>query len=214
MKMLVMIAAFSIFSITISNAQTWKEWFSQKKTQKEYMVKQIAALEVYLDYLKEGYDIAQKGLAIVGDIKGRNFNDHSEYFTSLKFVNDDLGVTSKVRAIMTCQVAIMTMFRELNRECRNSDYLTREEIQYVDLVYGNLLVECERSIAALNVVVTNEASQMTDEARIARIDEVYADLSDKYGFTRSFGNSTRMLMMQRAAERNEVEAVKKLNDML
>lgn len=197
-----------------AEAQKLKEWFQQKKTQKEYLIKQIAALEVYLDYLKEGYDIVQKGLTIVGDIKGENFNDHSDYFSSLKVVSDDLGVKGKVNAIITRQVAIMTMFRKLNNECRSNDYLTRDEIHYIGLVYGNLIAECERSIAALEVVITNEAAQMTDEARIERIDEVYDDMNDKYAFAWSFCNSTRTLIMQRASERNEVESFKKLNDVL
>jgi len=54
------------------NAQTWNEWFRQKKTQKKYLVQQIAALKVYLKYLKQGYRIVDKGLSLVGDIKDGN----------------------------------------------------------------------------------------------------------------------------------------------
>lgn len=213
MKRTILISIAIILTLS-ANAQTFKEWFKQKKTQKEYLVKQIAALKVYLGYLKEGYDIAQKGLTIIGDLKGENFKDHSDHITSLRFLNGQLGVDSKVDIIARRQVAIMADFRELNIECRDSDYLSIDEIQYVDRVYGNLLSECDRSIAALNVIVRDETSQMTDEARIERIDAVYDDMNEKHAFTRSFCNSTRMLMMQRAAERSEVESARKLNDML
>jgi hypothetical protein len=197
-----------------AEAQKWKEWFNQKKTQKEYLVKQVAALKIYLEYVKKGYDIAQKGLSIVGDIKGQNFNDHADHFTSLKIVKDDLGNGSKLNLIITRQVAIMNDFRELNSECRGNKNLTPDEIRYVSSVYSNLLSECERSIASLNAVVTDEASQMTDDERIDRIDEIYDDINDKYAFTRSFCNSTRILLMQRGAENNEIESAKKLNGIL
>ncbi len=197
-----------------AEAQTFKEWFRQKKTQKEYLLKQIAALEVYLDYLKEGYDIVQKGLDIVGNIKNDNLNDHIAQFRSLRHVKDDLGVSGKIMVIMTRQISIMNSFRELNDKTRNSDYLTQAEIRYIDGVYQNLLTECERLITDLNVVLTNESSQMTDEARIERIDEAYADMNDKYSFAQSFCGSTETLIMQRSAERNEVESAQKLNDIL
>lgn len=197
-----------------AEAQTFKEWFRQKKTQKEYLLKQIAALEVYLDYLKEGYDIVQKGLDIVGNIKNDNLNDHIAQFRSLRHVKGNLGVSGKVMVIMTRQISIMNSFRELNEKTRNSDYLTQAEIRYIDRVYQNLLTECERLITDLNVVLTNESSQMTDESRIERIDEAYADMNDKYSFAQSFCSSTETLIMQRSAERNEVESAQKLNDIL
>ena len=141
--------AFIILSINIGFSQTWKEWFNQKKTQKEYLIKQIAALKVYGNYLKEGYDIAQKGLSMVSDIKGRNFGDHKEHFGSPKIVKDDLSNDSRIHLILTRQLAIINELRELRNVCRNSESLTREEVRYVNSVYTHLLRECERTIAEL-----------------------------------------------------------------
>ena len=36
---------------TTTQAQTFAEWFKQKKTQKKYLVQQIAALQVYIGCL-------------------------------------------------------------------------------------------------------------------------------------------------------------------
>ena len=57
MKIMATIACI-ILSTNIGHSQKWDEWFKQKKTQKKYLIQQIAALKVYLGYLKEGYDIA------------------------------------------------------------------------------------------------------------------------------------------------------------
>lgn len=206
--------AYIILSINIGYAQTWKEWFQQKKTQKEYLFKQIAALKVYAKYLKEGYDIAQKGLNIVSEIKGQNFSDHEDHFGSLRIVKDDLGNSSRINLILGRQVAIMNEFRELKKVCRNNENLTEEEIRYVDLVYSNLLTECDRVMVALHTVVTHDAYQMTDDERIERIDAIYHDMNDKYTFTRTFCGSTKTLIKQRAAEKIETESAKKLNGVL
>ena len=197
--------------MSIGYAQTWKEWFSQKKTQREYLIKQIAALKVYLKYLKEGYDIAEKGLTIVGDIKSRNFGDHEAHFGSLKLVKDDLGNSSTINLILNRQVAIMNEFRELREVCRNSGSLTEAEVRYVDLLYSNLLRECEKAIGALQSVVTDGTYQMTDDERIESIEEIYQDMNDKYAFATAFCGSTKMLIMQREVEKLEMESARKLN---
>ena len=206
--------AYIILSINISYGQTWKEWFSQKKTQKEYLIKQIAALKVYAKYLREGYGIAQKGLNIVSEIKGENFSDHQNHFGSLRIVKDDLGNSSRINLILGRQAAIMNEFRELKKVCRSNENLTEGEIRYVDLVYSNLLTECDRVMVALQTLVTDDAYQMSDDERIERIDAIYHDMNDKYAFTRTFCSSTKTLIMQRGVEKREIESVRKLNGVL
>lgn len=206
--------AFIVLSINISFSQTWKEWFNQKKTQKEYLIKQIAALKVYGNYLKEGYDIAQKGLSMVSDIKGRNFGDHKEHFGLLKIVKDDLSNDSRIHLILARQVAIINELRELKEVCRNSEGLTEEEVRYIDLVYTNVFRDCERSIAALENVISDGAYQMTDDERIESIEAIYNDMNTKYAFTRTFCGSTEMLIMQRSAEKLEIESARSLNGVL
>ncbi len=61
MKTILLVIA-TVLLFQSANAQTWDEWFKQKKTQKKYLVQQIAALRVYLDYLKKGYTVVHNGL--------------------------------------------------------------------------------------------------------------------------------------------------------
>src|SRR5690349_4960560 len=91
----------------IANAQTFNEWFRQKKTQKKYLLQQIAALKVYLDYLKKGYKIVDKGLTIVGDIKQGKFDLDIEYLESLANVNSAVSGSAKVAGIIAYQKRIM-----------------------------------------------------------------------------------------------------------
>jgi hypothetical protein len=203
-------------SLSIANvsAQTWNEWFRQKKTQKKYLVQQIAALKVYLEYLKEGYNITKKGLGMIGDIKDGNFNDHSNYFESLSLVNPLVKQSGKVALIGMMQQQILSEFRKLKDDCRTDGNLTVDEMDYVTAVRSNMLTQCEKSISELNTIIKDNSSQMRDDERIERIELIYDDMLDKRDFARSFANSTRMIMAQRDRDKHDLEIQEKLNQSL
>jgi hypothetical protein len=207
MKTVLIIIWASAFISHGAQAQTFEEWFRQKRTQRKYLIQQIAALKTYLEYLKEGYDVAKKGLNIIGDIKGMNFSDHSNYFQSLKNVNLSLKNFGKIGDIIAYPKQIMIDFARLRKE----QTFTPEETQYIEQVYHNLMVECEWSIAHLKQVLSDETLEMKDDGRMTAIDLAYEDMKDKYTFTRSFINSVRILSMQRSREQFQVQASEKLN---
>jgi hypothetical protein len=187
-----------------SNAQNWNEWFRQKKTQKKYLVQQIAALKVYLGYLKEGYGIVKKGLNTVGDIKQGKFDLDQSYLGSLKHVNSSIGKSANISGILTYHKLIINQFRKLKNECDGSDQFTIGEKNYVADVYANILKECDASLTDLDLVLADNEFEMKDDERLLRIDGIYSDMRDKYVFTRSFTNSTRMLLSQRSIDHSEV----------
>lgn len=197
--------------ISVANAQTWNEWFRQKKTQKRYLIQQIAALKVYLNYLKEGYDVAKKGLGMIGDIKDGNFYDHSTYFESLLLVKPTIHESQKVGLIVVLQRQILNEFAQLQKDCGKDGKVTKEELNYINDVRSNMLEQCEDSITELNKIVSDNSSQLTDDERLERIDLIYEEIIDKRNFARSFSNSTRMIMAQREREYNEVRTLKNLN---
>ena len=53
MKKLIIIMLLGML-VTGVKAQTFAEWFQQKKTQKIYLLEQIAALQIYTGYLQKG----------------------------------------------------------------------------------------------------------------------------------------------------------------
>ena len=184
--------------------QTFDEWFRQKKTQKKYLIQQIAALKVYLGYLKEGYDIAKKGLTIVGDIKQGKFDLDIEYLASLRSVNPSVSGSAKVVSIAAYQRAIMSEFGELKGKSSQSEFFTNEEKAYIDQVYANMLRESESSVDELGRVLSNSDFEMKDDERMKRVDFLYTDMRDKYAFTKSFSNSTMLLLAQRANDTYEL----------
>jgi hypothetical protein len=57
---------------------------NQKGSQIKNLVKQIALLKVYLEALRNGYEIAKTGLKTISDIKKGDFQLHLDYFDGLK----------------------------------------------------------------------------------------------------------------------------------
>ena len=203
MNRVFLVVVFALGAVT-TNAQTFEEWFRQKKTQRKYLVQQIVALKVYLDYLKKGYKVVDKGLTIVGDIKQGKFDLDLDYLASLRSVNSSVSGSAKVIAIVAGQRRVISNFRELKGMSESTGFLSDEEKRYVNNVYGNMLRESEILLDELDRVLSNSDFEMKDDERMKRIDALYLDMEDKYAFIKSFSNSTRVLVAQRSAEKHEV----------
>lgn len=66
-------------SLSAVKAQTWDEWFRPKKTQLDYLLKQILLLESYKDALKESGKILGGGLDQIGSSKEQELDSHSRF---------------------------------------------------------------------------------------------------------------------------------------
>lgn len=201
-----------VLSCIITQAQSpnFNEWFRQKSTQRKYLIQQIAALKVYLEYLKEGYKIVDKGLTTIGDIKNGAFNLDKDYFNSLKQVSPVIRNSPKVNEVLTYQQAIVRDMRKLVDDCRKDENFTPDEVAYIEGVYQNMLEECNISIDELTVIATSGEAEMKDDERLLRLDKVHDDMQDKYAFTQDFIGTTRMVSVQRTKERQQIRRSEKV----
>lgn len=208
MKFLFIIVTGILLSTT-SPAQTWDEWFKQKKTQKKYLAKQIVLLRLYLGYLKKGYEIADKGLTTIHNIKNGDFNLHRDFFGSLKNVNPHIKNSAKVADIIAFQVYIIQNIKRVNNFCKNNEYFTPEEIRYVAAVYSNMLFLCDASISELLTIIRSNETEMKDDERLVRIDKLYDDMLDKHAFVQSFDSDVKLIARERERETRSVERMHK-----
>lgn len=213
MKFLMILITGVILS-TAAPAQTWNEWFKQKKTQKKYLVKQIALLRIYLGYLKKGYEIADKGLTTIHNIKNGDFNLHRDFFGSLKSVNPHIANSAKVADIIAFQVYIIQDMKRVNNFCRDNEHFAPEEIQYVAAVYSNMLFLCDASISELLMIIRSNETEMKDDERLMRIDRLYDDMLDKHTFVQSFDNDVRLIAKEREREQRSIELLRKQHDVI
>lgn len=208
MKFIMILITGMILSNT-APAQTWNEWSRQKKTQRRYLAKQVALLKVYLSYVKEGYEIADKGLTTIHDITNGDFNLHRDFFTSLKNVNPHISTSAKVADIIAFQVYIIQDIKRVNNFCKDNEHLTPEEIRYVAAVYSNMLFLCDASITELLTIIRSNEAEMKDDERMMRIDKLYDDMLDKHAFVKSFDNDVRLVAWEREREKQSLEMIRK-----
>ena len=209
MKKLLILFLLGMLAST-TQAQTFAEWFKQKKTQKKYLVQQIAALQVYIGYAQKGYSIAKEGLNTIGDFKRGEFNLHNGYFNSLKNVNPKIKQYAKVADIMAMQVIIIQGYSRTRRHVRESGAFNGEELDYIMRVLDRLLDDCENTLDELITVTSDGNLEMNDDERLKRIDILYQDMTDKYTFSRSFHSETMVLAASRIKENNDVQTSRAL----
>ncbi|MDX2001775.1 MAG: hypothetical protein SFW35_05060 [Chitinophagales bacterium] len=192
-------------------AQTFEEWFQQKKTQKKYLVQQIAALQVYIGYAKKGYKIAQEGLTTIGGFTRGELNLHTDFFNSLSTVHPEIRQSPKARAIVSLQRQIVREYNQTYPALRKSKAFTDGEMDYMEGVYRRLLEDCDRDLDELKDLVTDDKLQMKDDERLERIERLYLDMQDKYTFEKSFGNEALVLATARKQEQKDIQTGRALH---
>lgn len=187
-------------------AQTWNEFFRQKKTQKKYLLQQIAALQVYIGYVKKGYEIADQGISTVRSIRDGELGLHDAFFSSLKAVSPVVRNNTKVAEIISMQLSVSSSFNEV----KNSDYLSGENLAYISEVAEVVLKECASDLDELLLVITPGKTGMRDDERLKRLEKVYDAMKDKSAFVQSFSSGIHLLASQRKSEQESLTQIRQL----
>lgn len=203
-KIAVLVCLLMAFTCQLTQAQTFGEFFNQKKTQKKYLLQQIAALQVYIGYARKGYDIANTGLQSIKDITNGEFGLHTAYITSLKAVSPVIRNNIKVAEIIETQLNITKAFGSI----KSSDALSLSNQLYILDVREKVMDECGKDLEELLLVITSGKLEMSEKERIRRIDRIYSAITDKYGFTIDFVGQVMTLINQREHEQDLINRLR------
>lgn len=186
-------------------SQTWNELFRQKKTQKKYLLQQIAALEVYTGYLKKGYEIASSGLHTIRDLSDGEFSLHNAFITGLKKASPVVRNSVRVAEIIEMQISIRKAFGNV----RSNVQLSLSNQLYVQEVRDNLWEECIKDLEELLLVITSGKLEMDDAQRLKRLDKIYLSMREKSSFTQHFTNEVEQLIRQKQLEKSDTEKLRR-----
>jgi len=203
--MAVLVCLLMAFTCQLIHGQTFGEYFIQKKTQKKYLLQQIAALQVYIGYAKKGYDIANSGLQGIKEITGGEFGLHTAYITSLKAVSPLIRNNIKVGEIIETQLNITRAFGSV----KSSESLSLSNQLYILDVREKVMEECAKDLEELLLVITSGKVEMSEKERVRRLDRIYSSMTDKYGFTIDFAGQVMALISQRAKEQDLINRLTK-----
>lgn len=184
--------------------------FSQKKTQKKYLLQQIAKLQLYLGYAKQGYKIVNKGLTTISQIKDGDFSLHKAFFTGLETVNPRIKDYSNLTAALACIPAIQQQDRSIKELLSTSTAFTDAEKAFIHRQLLNMQQELLDDVSLLNDVLNDNTLQMNDAQRLKRIDKIYLFISQKKQWITTRNTQCQLLSQQRMKNRAEHSALEAL----
>lgn len=199
-------SAFILLMLIGSNvrAQTWGEFFKQKKTQKKYLLNQIAALQVYIGYARKGYELVGDGLGTLRDISNGEFSLHGAFISSLRQVSTAVRNDVRIAEIISMQLSVL----RISGNWGNHALLSTEHRDYISGVRENLRGICLEELEELLLVITAGKVEMSDDERLRRIAGLYGSMILHLAFARKFSAELDLLNRVRENELLELEQIK------
>ena len=195
--------------VCTASAQTWSEFFRQKKTQRKYLAKQIAALKMYGGYLRQGYEIARDGLSLVHDITGGEFRLHKDYFGSLGAISPVVKGSSDVLAILSVGHEIAAVLETVT----GSEYLHPSDKSYLRNVRDGLLEASLDDLDQLLLIITAGKLELTDRERLGQLKKILNNIRRKAALARELAGQARLLVRQRKREQATTEALEEIHQL-
>lgn len=174
-------------------------------------VEKLAQLKKILSNMKKGYEIVSNGYNTIKDISKGNFNLHDAFLNALLQVSPTVKKYKRVADIITCQSQIIKEYKSTFKRFKASNLFNVSETNYMEDVYKNLFNKSLQNLDELTIVITAGKLRMSDDERIAAIDRIYNEISDKLVFLRSFNNEGNVLAVQRCREMVDTKVSQKLN---
>lgn len=173
-------------------------------------VEKLSQFRQILSDMKKGYQILEGGYNTIKNISEGNFNLHKAFLDGLMQVSPTVRNYRRVADIIDYQIALIKEYRDAYDRFKRDDNFNPQELDYLGHVYNNLLKESLRNLDELATIITAGKARMSDDERLQAIDRIYADMEDKLMFLRHFNSNTTILAVQRAKERNDVQALRKI----
>lgn len=171
-------------------------------------IEKLAQFKQILSDLKKGYEILSGGYNTIKTLSEGNFTLHKTFLDGLMAVSPMVKRYKKSADIVEFQLQLVKEYKIAFNRFKNDENFVPDEIIYIGKVYGKLFEESLRNLDALLTVITADKLRMSDDERLTAIDGIYGEMQNKLSFLRYFNNNTTLLALQRAKEKNDVNAVR------
>lgn len=135
---------------------------------------------------------------------------YADYFDELSKVKEVIATYHRVRDIIDKQKALIGEYRSAWDLFRQDDHFTADEIDYMRKVYTGILNEGIKNLDQVFLVINAFTTQMADANRIEIINHAAELVDQNLADLRQFNDQNKMLSFQRAAEKGDIDVVKKL----
>lgn len=135
---------------------------------------------------------------------------YDEYFQELWKVKAALASYQRIKEIIRHQIEMVNEYKSAWALFRQDKNFTQAELNYILGTYTGILGESSKSIDQLVLVTKAFATQMSDAKRLDIVNVVADDITQQSSDLKQFSNQNKMISLQRAAEKGEIEYVKRL----
>lgn len=174
----------------------------------QYLVQQIAELQVYLGYLKKGYNIVQTGIHTIRDIREGELNLHSFYYNSLNSVNPRIKHSVQSVGIITNLQYVIESVAILRKAIRGSNIIPNPHHQFILQCCDKLADDVNKASAFFTDVISSGTLQMSDDERINRINGLYNKTIDQSVFALELLSQTIVLLQSLSQDQSDQELLK------
>lgn len=135
---------------------------------------------------------------------------YDDYFQELWKVKAALAYYSRVRTIIERQVQIVNEYRGAWVLFRQDKNFTADELDAMYSIYTGMLSESSKNIDGLFIVINAFATQMSDAKRLEIINKTADAIEQNLMDVKQFNEQNKMVSLQRATQKGEIDYVRKL----
>jgi hypothetical protein len=135
---------------------------------------------------------------------------YANYFDELWRIKAALAYYQKVKDIIEKQLQLVNEYKAAWALFKQDKNFTVDELDYMQQVYNGMMDESIKNLDQLSLVINAFVTQMSDAKRMEIINEVDHNLDENLTHMLEFNNQNKMMSLQRASEKGDIETVKKL----
>jgi hypothetical protein len=178
----------------------------------DLQIQRLQNATIWLQNAQQTVENAMSKLKLqeIGDWVEKQRKLYADYFDELWKIKAALAYYQRVKDIIENQAGMVREYKQAWALFRQDKNFTADEINYMGMVYQGMLDESLKSIDQLFLVINAFATQMSDAKRLEIINGVSQTVSQNVMDLREFNNQNKMISLQRAAEKGEIDLVKRL----
>ena len=135
---------------------------------------------------------------------------YEDYYRELWQVKQIISDYDRVKTIIRLQSQVVAEYTKAYNLFQQDPHFTAQELEYMVEVYTGILNESLGYVNQVLLVVNSMVTQMDDASRLAIIDQAAAGIQKNYNDLTRFNHQNLQISLERAAERNDLETIKKL----
>ena len=136
---------------------------------------------------------------------------YQDYFEELSKVKAAISYYHVVKEILQRQTQMVSEYKQAWQIFSQDKNFSTGELESMQRTYSGMLEESLKNIDQLTLVINAFTTQMSDAARLKIINEVSDKSEETLSDLKEYNRQNKMILVERAAEKGEIDKLKKLH---